>query len=224
MATCSSDEVRLSTTELCDPCFSNCKEILAILYCLDCDEKLCEVCGTCHKKSKLSKGHILSRVAEAPPGKIVELLKELTTCPNHQSEEVVNICIDEDQLFCNQCANTRHRKCRQLETIEQNMVTVKPEQTTTHQMSYAPQEKSEVEENHERSSYDSGGSFYNSQVTLTFPQMHQFEKTNRETKVPKNILPQKTINKNTARLKCRKLAEIRHGVLIILMVLIPIRK
>ncbi|KAH3701007.1 hypothetical protein DPMN_075990 [Dreissena polymorpha] len=101
MATNGSDEVQLASLELCDPCFSNCKEILAVLYCLDCDEKLCEVCGTCHTKSKLSKDHKLSKVAEAPFGNVVKLLKQLTTCPNHQSEEVVYICIDEHQLCCN---------------------------------------------------------------------------------------------------------------------------
>ncbi|KAH3897749.1 hypothetical protein DPMN_021944 [Dreissena polymorpha] len=46
-------------------------------------------------------------------------MKKLTTCSNHQSEEVVYICVDEDQLCCIQCANTKHRHCRQLETIEQ---------------------------------------------------------------------------------------------------------
>ncbi|KAH3897755.1 hypothetical protein DPMN_021950 [Dreissena polymorpha] len=216
MTTCSSDEVRLSTTELCDPCFNNCKEILAVLYCLDCDEKFSEVCGTCHKKSKLSKDHKLSKVAEAPPGKIVKLLKELTTCPNHQSEEVVYICIDEDQLFCSQCANTRHRKCGQLETIEQYMVTAKHEQTIAHPMTYAPQEKSEAEENHvhitkfilpeknvnknterqkrwqleenlARRSYYSYGAYPNPQVTRNIPQMHQFERPDGETSAAKNI-------------------------------------
>ncbi|KAH3700997.1 E3 ubiquitin-protein ligase TRIM33-like [Dreissena polymorpha] len=138
MATNCSDEVQLASLELCDPCFSNCKEILAVLYCLDCDEKFCEVCGTCHAKSKLSKDHKLSKVAEAPSGNVVKLLKKLTTCPNHKSEEVVYICIDEDQLCCNQCANTSHRACRQLETIEQYMTTAIHNETITHQMTNVP--------------------------------------------------------------------------------------
>ncbi|KAH3701001.1 hypothetical protein DPMN_075984 [Dreissena polymorpha] len=76
MATHGSDEVKLAPLELCDPCFSNCKEILAVLYRLDCDEKCCEVCGTCHTKCKLSKDHKLSTVAEGPSSNVVKLLKK----------------------------------------------------------------------------------------------------------------------------------------------------
>ncbi|KAH3715577.1 hypothetical protein DPMN_058288 [Dreissena polymorpha] len=116
----SSDELRSSiTSEQCEPCLADCKEVNATVYCLDCDEKFCDACGNCHKKFKSSKDHKLCNVREAPPAHVVQLMKELITCPNHQSEEVVYICVDEDLPCCNQCANTKHRQCRQLETIEQ---------------------------------------------------------------------------------------------------------
>ncbi|KAH3897752.1 hypothetical protein DPMN_021947 [Dreissena polymorpha] len=94
-------------------------EVIAVVYCIDCDERFCDACGHCHKKLKISRDHKLCNLREAPPAHVVQLMKKLTTCPNHQSEEVVYICVDEDQLCCIQCANTTHRHCRQLETIEQ---------------------------------------------------------------------------------------------------------
>ncbi|KAH3717775.1 hypothetical protein DPMN_060571 [Dreissena polymorpha] len=122
MAFAASDEDAKDTaSESCEPCMSYCKEITATVYCLDCDEKFCEACGNCHKKSKLSKDHKLSKIEEAPPSHVVHLMKELTTCPNHQAEEVVYVCVDEDKLCCNQCANTQHRQCKRLDTIEQYM-------------------------------------------------------------------------------------------------------
>ncbi|KAH3715580.1 hypothetical protein DPMN_058291 [Dreissena polymorpha] len=112
-------EVRSSTTpELCEPCFSDCKEVTAVVYCLDCDETFCVVCGHYHKKSKISKDLKFFNLGAAPPAHVVQLMKELTTCPNHQSEDVVYICVDEDQLCCNQLANTSHRQCRRVEKID----------------------------------------------------------------------------------------------------------
>ncbi|XP_052254782.1 uncharacterized protein LOC127860615 isoform X2 [Dreissena polymorpha] len=187
MASNGSDEVKLASLELCDPCFSNCKEILAVLYCLDCDEKFCEVCGTCHKKSKLSKNHKLSTVAEAPSCNVVKLLKKLTTCPNHQSEEVVYICINEDQLCCNQCANTSHRKCRQLETIEQYMTTEIHKETITHQMPNVPKAASALQVGRRKK--------------------HQLQQSLVTTNFAKKILPDGTVLEKLTEME-QQLAEI----------------
>ncbi|KAH3706440.1 uncharacterized protein LOC127857127 [Dreissena polymorpha] len=118
---------------LCEPCISTGKENAAVSYCLDCDEKFCDICGNNHTTYKASKNHRLCKLAKALPSDAVHLMRELTACASHPSEEVIFICIDEDQPCCNKCAVTKHRKCRQLETIEQclNYDAVRDDQRNT---------------------------------------------------------------------------------------------
>ncbi|KAH3838670.1 hypothetical protein DPMN_112080 [Dreissena polymorpha] len=122
MASKSSDEVRSnqeSKTDLCAQCMCNSKETLAVFYCFDCEDKFYEGCGNWHRTSKASKDHRLWKVEEAPPSDVAQLIQKLTICPNHPSEKVVCICLEEDNLCCNQCVIQYHRKCNHLYTIEQ---------------------------------------------------------------------------------------------------------
>ncbi|KAH3706314.1 hypothetical protein DPMN_065699 [Dreissena polymorpha] len=108
----------LRVNELCEPCNSTGKDTAAVSYCLDCDEKFCDTCENNHTTYKSSKNHRLCKLVKAPPSDVVHLMRELTACASHPSEEIIFICIDEDKPCCNKCAVTKHRKCRQLETIE----------------------------------------------------------------------------------------------------------
>ncbi|KAH3838707.1 hypothetical protein DPMN_112120 [Dreissena polymorpha] len=118
----SSDEVRSnqeSKAVLCAQCMCNSKEILAVVYFLDCDDMFCEGCGNWHRTSKLSKEHRLSKVEDAPPSDEAQMIQKLTICPNHPSEKVIYFCVEEDKLCCHHCAITNHRKCEHVYLIEE---------------------------------------------------------------------------------------------------------
>ncbi|KAH3838642.1 hypothetical protein DPMN_112051 [Dreissena polymorpha] len=122
MASNSSDEVRSnqeSKADLCAQCMCNSKEILAVVYCLDCDDMFCEGCENWHRTSKLSKEHRLSKVEEAPPSDVAQMIQKLIICPNHIFEKVIYFCVEDDKLCCHHCAITNHRKCEHLYTIEE---------------------------------------------------------------------------------------------------------
>ncbi|XP_053407211.1 uncharacterized protein LOC128559476 [Mercenaria mercenaria] len=48
----------------------------------------------------------------------MEYVKKLTKCRNHPTEEIRYLCIDHDQLCCNECAIVNHRKCQELLSID----------------------------------------------------------------------------------------------------------
>ncbi|XP_053402588.1 tripartite motif-containing protein 45-like [Mercenaria mercenaria] len=102
----------------CDQCLSDKMETSATVYCYECSEKLCEKCTAIHKKVKLLSGHRLCNIENKQDDVAkLELLKSLTRCPEHPSEEVRYICTDHDQLCCNECAIVSHRKCNQMVSI-----------------------------------------------------------------------------------------------------------
>ncbi|KAH3838712.1 hypothetical protein DPMN_112126 [Dreissena polymorpha] len=118
----SSDEVTSdleSIKGLCAACMCNNKEIIAILYCMECGYKFCEHCGNWHRTSQLSKDHSVFKVEEAPPSDVFQMIHKLSICPNHPSQKVIFFCVEEDKLCCTQCAAANHRKCDLLYTIEE---------------------------------------------------------------------------------------------------------
>ncbi|XP_052787656.1 transcription intermediary factor 1-beta-like [Mya arenaria] len=106
-----------SSKEMCETCLFDTKNNEATLFCVDCNEPLCEGCGAVHRKQRLSRHHKVFDIGNAPPAEVLATLKELTACPNHATEEVEYVCREHDQLCCSKCANTVHRKCDHLETI-----------------------------------------------------------------------------------------------------------
>ncbi|XP_052779247.1 uncharacterized protein LOC128216662 [Mya arenaria] len=106
-----------SSKEMCETCLFDTKNNEATLFCVDCNEPLCDGCGAVHRKQRLSRHHKLFDIGNAPPTEVLATLRALTACPNHLAEEVEYVCREHDQLCCSKCANTVHRKCDQLETI-----------------------------------------------------------------------------------------------------------
>ncbi|KAH3716967.1 hypothetical protein DPMN_059703 [Dreissena polymorpha] len=47
-----------------------------------------------------------------------KILRELLTCSKHTSECVAFVCCEHNEVLCNMCSMTEHRKCESFETIE----------------------------------------------------------------------------------------------------------
>ncbi|KAH3802749.1 hypothetical protein DPMN_156431 [Dreissena polymorpha] len=99
------------TKHLCGPCFVKNIEKNGVVYCRDCEEPLSDKCQHDHARIKALKAHKLCDLADIPPQEIQDLLKKLTTCPNHEKEEMVYLCKDHDVKCCSKCALADHRKC-----------------------------------------------------------------------------------------------------------------
>ena len=101
----------------CDFCEREQKLVEAICFCSDCNEKLCEECKGVHdKNTQLRKHNILDidKVNEANE----EILREIDRCVVHPDKKVKYYCIDDDAIFCSNCAIVKHRACTVLDAIE----------------------------------------------------------------------------------------------------------
>ncbi|KAH3790723.1 E3 ubiquitin-protein ligase TRIM33-like [Dreissena polymorpha] len=102
---------------VCRVCKTDIKDVIATLYCMNCCEHMCSVCGEIHTKYKQMANHLLCRSKDAPPPNVRNLLQELRFCPSHGTENLEYICYDHDQPCCNKCAITSHRKCEKVMLI-----------------------------------------------------------------------------------------------------------
>lgn len=108
-----SDEVNY-----CGPCLLDGTNSQAVVQCFECSERFCENCRKFHQKMKSLARHKLYAIGD---GKTcveeLEILRAITKCPEHQTENVRYICKDHDQLCCNECAIIKHRKCDHMVSI-----------------------------------------------------------------------------------------------------------
>ncbi|XP_045203421.2 uncharacterized protein LOC123556599 [Mercenaria mercenaria] len=108
----------------CGPCLRVAENNIAVIYCLECSQSLCENCKKFHQRLESLSGHKLYNLGDDKNDTDkLDFLKSLTKCPEHQSEEVRYICKDHDQLCCNECAIVKHRKCDHIVSLSDEIST-----------------------------------------------------------------------------------------------------
>ncbi|KAJ8307914.1 hypothetical protein KUTeg_014561 [Tegillarca granosa] len=102
--------------KLCDPCKSMEDDVIAVSWCHDCNEALCEACVIAHKKLKILRDHDLKDIndLEAAP-----LITSLQSCENHKGKSVEAFCKDHNQPCCGTCVAIHHGKCDHVITLEE---------------------------------------------------------------------------------------------------------
>ncbi|CAH1786937.1 unnamed protein product [Owenia fusiformis] len=106
----------------CELCVQGGKIIPAVLQCMECNEKLCQSCGQSHKRSRLSKSHLIldltgdrSLNAKAT----INMLSQRTLyCQEHINEPLKYFCKNDQHLICQDCFAFSHQG-HKLENIEQ---------------------------------------------------------------------------------------------------------
>ncbi|XP_062574815.1 transcription intermediary factor 1-beta-like [Saccostrea cucullata] len=90
-------------------------------YCLSCCEALCDNCTKCHRKNRVSRDHkicLLDEVKSVP--KFANIL-----CKKHKGRSIELFCNDHEEICCTMCCSIEHRKCENVETIEQKAENVR---------------------------------------------------------------------------------------------------
>ncbi|XP_053373905.1 uncharacterized protein LOC123531123 [Mercenaria mercenaria] len=101
----------------CQPCLENDKVIDSMLYCIECEEYLCEKCVEMHRGVKLSKKHkLVPKETPDEHGKELKINKK-EECPIHLNEFIEWFCISDDKLCCPICKATEHSRCQSLVAI-----------------------------------------------------------------------------------------------------------
>ncbi|XP_076071970.1 uncharacterized protein LOC143043651 [Mytilus galloprovincialis] len=111
-----------SVKQECHLCKRRDKISEATQWCRDCDEALCDECLQLHGFMKLFVDHKVIRIDEMNFPSIVEepdLSMISDSCPVHTSKVLEAFCFDHQQLCCLLCITLHHRKCEQVQAIEE---------------------------------------------------------------------------------------------------------
>ena len=109
----------------CASCKSLGRESKPTIFCLDCLEKLCQVCSESRHTYKPMKHHKYIDIEKAfkhdDGAKTISMLSEYLdlSCDSHP-DEAINYCCKDNKVFCcAACRLTDHRKCNSVFTISE---------------------------------------------------------------------------------------------------------
>lgn len=112
--------VNMLDEKCCDACKRADEEEVASDWCKSCLESICGPCAKAHKRNVFTQKHELIPIENFQKVSEESESHELghVLCHEH-SNEVEYICIDHEELCCSRCVCTKHRKCNQIDAIEE---------------------------------------------------------------------------------------------------------
>nr|XP_011437619.2 tripartite motif-containing protein 45 [Crassostrea gigas] len=106
----------ISKNQYCMFCQRNDKTVLAKHWCKTCTETICDDCKFIHSYVRVLQEHkIVSLTDKVDLKNDVEIDEP---CLVHKGKYLEVFCKDHDQLCCSICFATKHRTCKQVESIE----------------------------------------------------------------------------------------------------------
>ncbi|CAG2192893.1 unnamed protein product [Mytilus edulis] len=104
----------------CDTCSRQNIRSEANLWCQDCRDSFCDQCIKLHKVMKFSVDHTVIQIRQISKNKHdVDLSVISDSCPVHTSKRVEAYCFDHKQILCVLCLTLKHRKCDNVQAIEE---------------------------------------------------------------------------------------------------------
>ena len=103
------DTIKKEETKICGLCTSG---EVAVGYCQDCGEYLCECChGPVHKKIKLFSTHDITSIEEIKSSPVItHTIKQPALCPCHSEHKLEVFCKTCDRAVCSMCMlETTHK-------------------------------------------------------------------------------------------------------------------
>lgn len=113
--------VSSSDQQFCEACQRESEEEKATHFCLNCNEKLCDVCTKCHRKGLTTREHSIVSLSEtlkmAPiPNQNIEV------CIQHQDKPIELFCQDHEEPCCTLCVSITHKTCENVDSIEDTAI------------------------------------------------------------------------------------------------------
>lgn len=114
------DDISKSETNMkcCHVCRRQGKDAVAVNWCRECQEVLCEVCTNYHKFMKLSLNHEPIHIDRDHIKETARISEVSETCPVHRSKKMEIYCFDHNQLCCVLCDSVNHRKCENVRVLD----------------------------------------------------------------------------------------------------------
>jgi hypothetical protein len=106
-----------SANNICMSCQRFEEESEALFVCVDCVDTLCKNCYLCHRSNRMSKDHDIVSVEDFNAIDRNKL-KLKSYCSEHKDENIKFYCLDHEEPCCSICISIRHRKCDEVQTIQ----------------------------------------------------------------------------------------------------------
>ena len=103
-------KAKTSSNYPCQPCARTNKSTTATKWCCTCNEALCDDCIGFHQSLRKTMKHRLLDMSEVKSRSMRELMAD-PTCFKHEDEPLQLYCEDHEDLVCQTCAATEHRRC-----------------------------------------------------------------------------------------------------------------
>ncbi|XP_046564864.1 tripartite motif-containing protein 42-like [Haliotis rubra] len=103
-------------TSECSVCRNQQKQTPATSWCFSCNSSFCDGCLTLHGAMPFSLDHEVVVFSESTKSKTTP--KRLFKCKHHASKQIELFCKDCKVAICTICCSINHRKCDDVDTIE----------------------------------------------------------------------------------------------------------
>lgn len=104
----------------CDTCSRQNIRSEAKFWCQDCRDSFCDQCIKLHKVMKFSTDHTVVQISQIRKDKHdLDLSIISDSCPVHKSKRVEAYFVDHKQILCVLCLTLKHRKCDNVQAIEE---------------------------------------------------------------------------------------------------------
>lgn len=124
---CQLHAIKHSADRSCSYCKFDGKSEPAESLCLDCSDDMCDPCAKAHRKTRVTRDHVIAPHAQIKNGLYDHDIRasQVPRCAKHRSQ-FVQFCCDCLQLACKACQTESHRG-HSLESMEAAVARLQPE-------------------------------------------------------------------------------------------------
>ncbi|KAL3891327.1 hypothetical protein ACJMK2_003589 [Sinanodonta woodiana] len=107
---------------VCDACSSDGSSVTATGFCAVCEEAMCDICLSVHRKQKVSKAHSILTMEEllSNPQNIMKFAEGFT-CFDHENEDLKFYCNDHKIACCGICYFDSHNTCSNVRKLKEEL-------------------------------------------------------------------------------------------------------
>ncbi|KAJ8312365.1 hypothetical protein KUTeg_009738 [Tegillarca granosa] len=105
--------------KLCEICSRKNEKVIAVSWCFECQEAICEGCIGSHKVIKGLEHHQIESLDKLKKEKVMHIPTVDIYCPKHKDRKLEIYCHDHQAICCLTCMTMNHRKCNQVTTVDE---------------------------------------------------------------------------------------------------------
>ena len=102
----------------CDKCSVDDDSGLAVVFCCDCGQFLCDHCKQSHKRQAKKADHKLIDLDTKKEFEMPTIKHQAIYCVRHSGQELIYYCNDCDKLVCPNCLPTKHKDHKIVESTD----------------------------------------------------------------------------------------------------------